>query len=269
MDDQKEMKQSIPPPAEHVESQETLTELVHRLRTDVEKQAETIGTLVQTLALNAEERTQNVNTIAVLQDNVRHLARHLAAQHMEERFQALRCEMSTELQYLRSLLTSFPAHCSITPEPQRQAAIENLTHELHHSRKLLWEQISVLREEVFNMYGLLKCHRDETQRRLLQSHCKDMCLERLIDSLQKQEAALRPAQWPTDTTKHRMDVSELQSKLQVVAISKGKAPKKKGLLAAKAKPIPSDSEELLSRQQTKGTSTQKVKENVNIFARRK
>ena len=108
-----------------------------------------------------------------------------------------------------------------------------------------------------------------------------------------------------------MDVSELQRKLQVVAISKGKAPKKKGigssisvtillfsltsvtkteyvclnrpenvfikgllwwpllsgLSTAKAKPIASDSEELLSRQQTKGTSTQKVKEDVNIFAR--
>ncbi|XP_062310312.1 transcription elongation factor 1 homolog isoform X1 [Osmerus eperlanus] len=190
---------------------------------------------------------------------------------MEERFQALRWEMSTELQYLRSLLTTCPAHSSITrtSEPQRQAAIENLTQELHHSRKLLWEQISVLREEILSIYGLLKCHRDETQRRLLQSHCKDMCLERLIDSLQKQEVELRPPQWPTDTTKHRMDVSELQSKLQVVAISKGKAPKKKGLLTAKAEPIPSDSEELLSRQQTKGTSTQKVKENVNIFARRK
>eukprot|EP00063_Salmo_salar_P074176 XP_014049011.1 PREDICTED: uncharacterized protein LOC106601363 isoform X7 [Salmo salar] len=169
------------------------------------------------------------------------------AKHLEERFEGLRCEVSTELHYLRSLLSHSPcscptlqASCSSThpSDIQRQAAINHISQELYHSRRVLWEQIAELREEVHNIHGLLKKLRDETMRRLTEKYCKDMCLGRMIDSYQMKDDTLK-LQRPQDMLRSnaRSDVSELQNKLQTITISKGKAPNKTGKISGRTERI--------------------------------
>ncbi|KAM9473267.1 uncharacterized protein ACWYII_008208 isoform 3-T3 [Salvelinus alpinus] len=222
------------------ESQESLRD-VERIRSEVKTQAKTIDSLCKTLFMHEAERTQNLNTMAVLQSEVRHLAAHVAAQHFEERFEGLGCEVSTELHYLRSLMSHSPcscptlqASCSSThpSDIQRQAAINHISQELYHSRRVLWEQIAELREEVHNFHGLLKKLRDETMRRLTEKYCKDMCLESRIDSYQMKDDTLK-LQRPQDMLRSnlRSDVSELQNKSQTITISKGKAPNKTGKIS--------------------------------------
>ncbi|XP_038847391.1 uncharacterized protein LOC120046323 [Salvelinus namaycush] len=262
------------------ESQESLRDVVERIRSEVETQAKTIDSLCKTLFMHEAERTQNLNTMAVLQSEVNHLAAHVA-QHLEERFEGLRCEVYTELHYLHSLLSHSPcscptlqASCSSThpSDIQRQAAINHISQELYHSRRVLWEQIAELREEVHNIHGLLKKLRDETMRRLTEKYCKDMCLERMIDSYQMKDDALK-LQRPQDMLRSnaRSDVSELQNKLQTITISKGKAPNKTGRterIGQRVMPANSDSDEGQSGTCAKGM-TPKIKEEINVSARRK
>ncbi|CAB1341948.1 unnamed protein product, partial [Coregonus sp. 'balchen'] len=100
----------------------------------------------------------------------------------------------------------------------------------------------------------LEKQRDETMRRLTEKYCKDMCLERMIDSCQMKDDTLR-LQRPQDMLRSnaRSDVSELQNKLQTITISKGKAPKKM------------DSDEGKSGTCAKGM-TPKIKAEINVSA---
>ncbi|XP_023869025.1 uncharacterized protein [Salvelinus sp. IW2-2015] len=282
MDDKRALCEPPPLPAEVAvgESQESLRDVVEKIRSEVETQAKTIDSLCKTLFMHEAERTQNLNTMAVLQSEVNHLAAHVAAQHLEERFEGLRCEVYTELHYLRSLLSHSPcscptlqASCSSThpSDIQRQAAINHISQELYHSRRVLWEQIAELREEVHNIHGLLKKLRDETMRRLTEKYCKDMCLERMIDSYQMKDDALK-LQRPQDMLRSnaRSDVSELQNKLQTITISKGKAPNKTGRterIGQRVMPANSDSDEGQSGTCAKGM-TPKIKEEINVSARK-
>ncbi|KAK6311844.1 hypothetical protein J4Q44_G00175080 [Coregonus suidteri] len=232
MDDQSALFEPLPPPDEAVgESQESLRDVVERMRSEIETQAKTIDSLCKTLFKHEAERTQ-----------------------------------------ILIPWQSFNPRCTIwlrithPSDIQRQAAINHISQELYHSRRVLWEQIAELREEVHNIHGLLKKQRDETMRRLTEKYCKDMCLERMIDSCQMKDDTLR-LQRPQDMLRSnaRSDVSELQNKLQTITISKGKAPKKTG---QRVMPANSDSDEGQSGTCSKGM-TPKIKAEINVSARRK
>ncbi|KAL2101016.1 hypothetical protein ACEWY4_002777 [Coilia grayii] len=168
---------------------------------------------------------KNVNITAA---QLCHLAKHLAGQRLEERFEALHCEVSSELHYLRTLLlpSSSPGPSSSlclpsmskphSIHPQNQPGLSHIAQELYHSRRILWEQIGALREEVHDIQHQLS--KEDMQRRLTERFSKD----------QVRDAVMLAFVYEICLVLYRADISQLQKSLKKITISKGKAPKKSG-----------------------------------------
>ncbi|XP_063070007.1 uncharacterized protein LOC134461164 isoform X2 [Engraulis encrasicolus] len=235
-------------PSDVAVAQRSILNEIKALRTEVITQTQSIDALNKALSALEGESNQNAAAIMHIQGQLCSLAKHLAGQRLEERFEALHCEVSSELHYLRSLLlpSSLPgpssSHClpsiSSPPSPhvppQIQPGLSQIAQELYHSRRILWEQIGELREEVHDIHHQLNCQREDMQRRLTEKS-KDQCMERMMDSCLESEAL------------HGADMSQIQSSLKKITISKGKAPKKSGRvfkpLTPKASLIAPDSDD--------------------------
>ncbi|XP_036445862.1 uncharacterized protein LOC118821386 [Colossoma macropomum] len=145
-------------PACDGESKQTAHCDIERLRAEIDLQAKVIDSLSKTIAVLEAERSQTVSALSHLQAGLYDMARQLKGQNLEKRFEALRFEVTTELHYLRSLLLPWPGlgpccpstSCSsLHPTKLRnQAAINHISQELYHSRRILWEQIGELRKAV-------------------------------------------------------------------------------------------------------------------------
>ncbi|KAI4881314.1 hypothetical protein NFI96_029936, partial [Prochilodus magdalenae] len=139
-------------------SKQTAHPDIERLRSKIDLQAKAIDSLSESVAILKAERTQTGSVLSYLQAELLDVARQLKGQCLEERFEALRCEVTTELHYLPSLLLPSPgldpccpsASCSrLHPtEICNQAAINHISQKLYHSQRILWEQIRELREAV-------------------------------------------------------------------------------------------------------------------------
>ncbi|XP_071391145.1 transcription elongation factor 1 homolog isoform X1 [Centroberyx affinis] len=230
MDDEGEKSETPPPAAQPlplaVEEEEPLRDIVENLRSEVENQAKTIDFLNKTMATYEAERIQIHTCIALLQAELQRLASSLAAQQLEERFEALRCDVTTELYYLHSALahSSHSAPCSSI---QRDAAIHHISQELYHRGNVLWEQVAELRKEIHHIHGQLGNQRHEIQCKLSEKLNTDMYLQRTTGSCQAQERSFRQQQ-PQDVNTLSLDISDIQSKLEAVRLSKGEACEKTG-----------------------------------------
>ncbi|XP_041942945.1 uncharacterized protein LOC121705786 isoform X1 [Alosa sapidissima] len=198
------------------------------LRAQISTQAWSIDSLSKTLSALQTESNQNTAAIAQIQAELFNLAKHLSGQRLEERFEALHCEVSSELHYLRSLLlpSSSPGPSSVClpssskPYPvnnQSQAGLSHLAQELYHSRRILWEQIGELRKEMHDIQYQLNYQREDVQRKLTERCYNDRCMESVISCCMEKDDTLHRSQ-------NGADISQLQKSLQKITISKGKAP---------------------------------------------
>ncbi|KAL6477074.1 hypothetical protein MHYP_G00155730 [Metynnis hypsauchen] len=277
MDDSRDASMDTTPACDG-ECKQTAHPDIERLRAEIDLQAKVIDSLSKTVAVLEAERSQTVSALLHLQAELHNMARQQKGQNLEKRFEALRFEVTTELHYLQSLLLPWPglspccpsASCSsLHPiELRNQAAVNHISQELYHSQRILWEQIEELRKAVHRIQLQLKLHREDILKRQTESHHKDMSIERMIDTCQSQDVSIQKLLRQNDAVRVRSNVSEIQTKLQNLVISKGKAPKKTGC-GMKTIPRPllpsSDSDESLNIQHL----TAKAKAPVDITSRRK
>ncbi|XP_062387113.1 uncharacterized protein LOC134076125 [Sardina pilchardus] len=233
------------------------------LRTQISTQAWCIDSLNKTLSALQAESNQNTAAITQIQAELCNLTKHLSGQRLEERFEALHCEVSSELHYLRSLLlpSSSPGPSSVClpssskshpVNPQSQAGLSHLAQELYHSRRILWEQIGDLREEMHDIQYQLNHQREDVQQKLTERCSNDRCMESVTGCCMEKDETLHRSQ-------DGADISQLQKSLQRVAISKGKAPKKPGRVFK-----PKTTRSLLTTSDSEESSTQLAVTSLNI-----